>query len=235
MKIIFIIIFIILIFVIIHQKKKEILLLNTMSNYEKVINEQGETNHEYKNQLIILKGYIDNKKELKKYLDSLIEDHKTGKHYEIRQLSRLDNPGLKELLYYKINKMKKYKINYCLYISDFTNDYLNKIDFVTFKDITKIVGVIIDNAIEASCETLNKELFIYFNTEKRYLSIKVVNSIKDTNNLDKIGKNKYTTKGKGHGYGLLLLKDIVYRNKRIELVSDYDNDYYTQTILIDIK
>ena len=37
-------------------------------SYEKIIDEQGEINHEYNNQLMILKGYVNNKKKLNNYL-----------------------------------------------------------------------------------------------------------------------------------------------------------------------
>ena len=37
--------------------------------YEKIINEQGKKNHEYNNQLMVIKGYINKPERLSEYLD----------------------------------------------------------------------------------------------------------------------------------------------------------------------
>ena len=230
MFIIFVLIIIILFMVIYYKNKRNLFLIKKLNEYETIINDQGEQNHEYNNQLMILSGYLDNKKELKKYLYSIIEDHKTGQNYEIRQLSKLDNIGLKRLLYYKINKIK-----FCPYISENINDILNNISFNTYKDITKVFGILIDNAIDASKESDDKDIFLYMTKDDNYLSIKIINSINSDMYLNKIGKNRFTTKGKGHGFGLMLVKDILKRNDRIELVTDYNNTNFSQTVLIDLK
>lgn len=46
--------------------------------YEKIINEQGKKNHEYNNQLMVIKGYINKPERLSEYLDEVIGEHKTG-------------------------------------------------------------------------------------------------------------------------------------------------------------
>jgi len=221
--------------VIYYKNKRNLFLIKKLNEYETIINDQGEQNHEYNNQLMILSGYLDNKKELEKYLYSIIEDHKTGQNYEIRQLSKLDNIGLKRLLYYKINKMSLFNIKFCPYISENINDILNNISFNTYKDITKVFGILIDNAIDASKDSDDKDIFLYMTKDGNYLSIKIINSINNDIYLNKIGKDRFTTKGKGHGFGLMLVKDILKRNDKIELVTDYNNTNFSQTVLIDLK
>lgn len=235
MFIIFVLIIIILFMVIYYKNKRNLFLIKKLNEYETIINDQGEQNHEYNNQLMILSGYLDNKKELEKYLYSIIEDHKTGQNYEIRQLSKLDNIGLKRLLYYKINKMSLFNIKFCPYISENINDILNNISFNTYKDITKVFGILIDNAIDASKDSDDKDIFLYMTKDGNYLSIKIINSINNDIYLNKIGKDRFTTKGKGHGFGLMLVKDILKRNDKIELVTDYNNTNFSQTVLIDLK
>ena len=48
----------------------------------------------------------------------------------------------------------------------------------------------------------------------------------------KIGKEKFSTKGKNRGHGLLLVKHILSENKTFELYTNIQNDIYTQTIII---
>ena len=79
--------------------------IDYISEYESIIEEQGKKSHEYNNQLMIISGYIDNKKKLKEYLSTIIYDYRTGQNYEIRQLYKFPKGGIKELLYNKIYKM----------------------------------------------------------------------------------------------------------------------------------
>lgn len=223
----------------INNKNKEISnkynqMMEFMTEYENIIDEQGKANHEYKNQLLILNGFIDNKKKLKEYLDTIIEDHKTGQNYEVRQLSHFPNGGLKGLLYYKISKMKENNIKYFLYVSKEVNKPLEKLDIKDYKSITKIFGVLIDNAIDASLNSSEKEVMLDFKMDDNYLVITITNTYNDDVDLSKLGTG-YTSKGNNHGYGLRLVKDIIMKNKKIELVTDKNDTQFIQTLFIDTK
>ena len=207
-------------------------LLKTISEYEKIIDEQGEKNHEYNNQLMILKGYINNKEKLSEYLESIISDHKTGQNFEIRQLSQFPNDGLKEMLYYKIGKIKDNNIKYYLYVSSEACKLLENLKINFYKDITKVFGVLIDNAIDASLKSEEKEVAIDFSDEEGQIIITISNTYNKNVDIKRIGKKGYSTKGRGHGFGLKLVKDILKRNKYLELVTDNDEKYFNQTLII---
>lgn len=200
--------------------------------YEKIIDEQGKKNHEYNNQLMILKGYINNKKKLNEYLDTMIIDQKTGQNYEIRQLSNFSNDGLKEMLYYKISKIKNNNIKYYLYVSKEISKSLEKLNINFYKDITKVFGVLIDNAIEASLDSKEKEVGLDFSSEDNQIIVTISNTYNKNIDFNKVGRKGFSSKGKGHGFGLKLVKDIIKRNKNLELITDYDNKYFIQTIII---
>ena len=209
-------------------------LFKCVNEYEEIIIDQGKKNHEYNNQLIVLKGYVDDKEKLEEYLYSLIDDHKTGQNFEVRQLSKLPQGGIKVLLYNKIFKMNKNGIKYDIYVSKELKNILLNLEVCMCKDISLILGVFLDNAIEAAASTDKKEILMDFKNDSKYIEFKILNSY----NLDNISldKNSFnTTKGQGHGFGLRLVKDIVRRNKKLEVVTDYDNDYFIQTLLIEIK
>lgn len=70
--------------------------------YEKIINEQGKKNHEYNNQLMVIKGYVNNPERLTEYLEEVIGDHRTGQNYTVKQLGFLPDGGVKGLLYHKV-------------------------------------------------------------------------------------------------------------------------------------
>lgn len=223
-----------LMYKIVDVQKKYNKIINYVIEYEKIIDDQGKKNHEYNNQLLVLKGYIDNKKKLKEYLDTIVEDHRTGQSFEIRQLHHFPNGGIKELLYCKLARMKENNIKFYIYVTDEVKDYFEKFNIKMYRDITKIFGVFIDNAIDAAINSEKKEVELDFKKDDNYLIIKISNTFKDDEELSKIGSKGYTSKGKGHGYGLSIVRDIIKTNKKIEVSSDINKEMYEQTILIEI-
>ena len=116
--------------------------------------------------------------------------------------------------------MKENKIEYNLDV-DRSLSYLdfNSILIKTNQDLCKIVGVFLDNAIQAVTDLKKKKIDIYLKYENNELYIKVSNNYKGIIELDKIDNSGYTTKEKGHGYGLSLVKSIIknhteFRNDR---------------------
>lgn len=180
-----------------------------VTRYEKIINEQGKKNHEYNNQLMVLKGYLDKPDRLKDYLELIIGEHKTGQNYTVKQLGFLPDGGIKGLLYHKLSKMEEEGIKPYLYVDQSMQELSEDIfDIKTCQDITKILGVFVDNAIDASSKAEQKEVEIDFKVQKDCLIISVANTYDNKTDVNKIGKKGYSTKGAGHGFGLSIVKDI---------------------------
>ena len=209
--------------------------IKSLLEYERIIDEQGKRNHEYKNQLMILKGYVNNKNRLEKYLDTIIEDHKISNSFKIRQLANFKDGGLKRMIFHKISEMKENNIKYYLYVSSDVSNIIEELSIDLYKDITKVIGVLLDNAIDAAYNSKEKEINLDFSYEDNYIIITISNSYNDSIDIKKIGKKGYTSKGKGHGFGLKLVKEIIKRNNKLDLSTDYSNKYFVQTFLIDIK
>ena len=211
-------------------------MLEYVSKYEKIINEQGKKNHEYNNQLMVLNGYINNKEKLKEYLSNIIKEQKGGKNYTIEQLSYFPDGGIKGLIYHKLSKMDEYKVRPYLYIDKETKDiFETSFDINTYRDITKLFGVFLDNAIEAASKAEKREVEIDMHKKDDYLIVIIGNTFDKSIEVDKIGKTGFTTKGTGHGFGLSIVKDISKNNSKIETFNNIDGDLFKQTIMIDLK
>ena len=79
-----------------------------------------------------------------------------------------------------------------------------------------------------------KEITLDFKMDDNYLMITISNSLPDNVEVSKIGTG-YSTKGKGHGYGLRLVKDIIKNNNNLELITDSNEKEFTQILMIDTK
>lgn len=211
-------------------------MMDYLSKYEKVINDQGKKNHEYNNQLMVLKGYLNKPDKLKEYLDLIIEDHKCGQNYMIKQLSYFPDGGIKGLIYHKISRMEEFGIKPYLYIDSKLKDVFEEnLDINTYKDITKLLGVFLDNAIDATKDADKKEIDFEIKREDKCLIITISNTYSKDCNVSQIGKKGFSTKGTGHGFGLSIVKDISRTNENIETFSNSENDRFKQTIIVYYK
>ncbi|MBQ3475744.1 MAG: GHKL domain-containing protein [Bacilli bacterium] len=215
--------------------RKNIILLDKIYKYEEIINKQGMNNHEYNNQLMVLSGYLEcqDYDNVREYLNTIIEDHRTGEDYDIKQLVKFPKGGFKELLYYKIAKIERNGIEYYLNVSDSFKKKIEKINIKNYSDLTKVFGVLIDNSIDASIDN-HGEIEMNFKCQKNCLIIVVKNKIEELD-LNEIGKKRFSTKGLYHGFGLQIVKKIVKNNEAIDVSYDKEDNQIIQTIVMDIK
>lgn len=211
-------------------------MLNYVTKYEKIITEQGKSNHEFKNQLMVIRGYAQmNSPKLIEYLDSVVEDvNKTYSSYLISQLNKFPDGGIKGLLYYKLSIMEDEKIKYEINVENGVKTKLKSLNINTYKNITKILGVLLDNAIDSSKQTKNKIIVVLVTKETNKVIFSIHNTYKGKIDLQKIGTG-YTTKGRGHGYGLRLVEDIIKENKMFKIKNEVKNDFYISNLIIKIS
>lgn len=210
-------------------------MIEYVSKYEKIINEQGKRNHEFNNQLMVLNGYINDKEKLEEYLSLIINEQKGGQNYRIKQLGYLPDGGLKGLIYYKLSKMEEKNIKSYLYVSDNLKHAFDDFSVEFYRDVTKIFGVLVDNAIDAASEADPKEVELDIKYEDGCLIIVISNTFKKGIDVSKIGKKGYSSKGVGHGFGLSIVNDISKKNDKIEMFSDIDGNMFRQTLMIYTK
>lgn len=204
--------------------------------YEKIINEQGKKNHEYNNQLMVIKGYINKPERLSEYLDEVIGEHKTGQNYTVKQLGFLPDGGVKGLLYHKLSKMEDNNIKYYLYVDQNLKDKdIESFDLKTYRDLTKLLGVFLDNAIDAALKSEEKEIEVELKDKDDCLLLTISNTYDKNTDINKVGKSGFTTKGVGHGFGLSIVKDIAKANSEIETFSSKESDKFIQTAMIYFK
>lgn len=214
-------------------KEKNKQMLNYVTKYEKIITAQGKANHEFKNQLMVIRGYAQmNSNKIIDYIDEIVKDsNKAGSSYLISQLNNFPDGGIKGLLYYKLSIMEDEKIKYSINVEKGVKSSLKSLNTSDYKNITKILGVLLDNAIDASKKSKQKKINISVIKDKKNIIFKIYNTYKGKIDIDKVGTG-YTSKGKGHGYGLRLVKDIINENKAFDISHDLEDNYFVSSLYI---
>ncbi len=210
-------------------------LFDYFKELEDSIDEISLNNHECKNQLAVLKGYIEmnKKKEALKYINDLNSTLNAEDQMVTANLKNIPKGGIKGLLYYKIITAKNKKVSVVLDISDHVTKYLKRLTYEENKILSKVLGVYIDNAIEAVLETRKKVLTIEIYNIDNDINIAISNKFKNNNvEIGKISQKGYTTKGSGHGKGLYLINKIVKREKWFTTERRIIDNCYIQKITI---
>lgn len=210
-------------------------LLTVMRDYESDIEEQRTINHETKNELLTIRSKLSDKKDkdLCEYVDSIIGDKKSIKSAKFSKFKYLPSNGLKGFLYYKFLEAEQKDIKVSLNISkQIENSQLEKMKTRDFKDLTRIIGVYMDNAIEAASVCEDKQIGLEIYLVNDIVKIIISNSYNYKVDEEKVGKEKYSTKGKNRGHGLLLVKRILNENNRITSETKITDKLYIQTIKV---
>lgn len=199
--------------------------------FEDWIEKEQLTRHEYKNQLAILRNLTKEKK-VKDKIDSIVDDFINIDNEMITQLKNIPNGGLKGLLYYKISIAKKNKINLTVDIDDKAGRDLSKITDEKQKSLTKLLGIYLDNAIEASVETKKKIVTIEIYQLKEEVKVVISNSFNNKNDISSRNKKGVSTKGSGRGNGLYFASELISKNKWIKEKQEVIDDFYIQNLII---
>ena len=235
--------FIVILFTLFRQRmdnekvsKKYDELLDVMKNYESDIEEQRTLRHETKNEFATIKCKLQDKEDNKtiiEYIDSVIGEKGKASSTKYSKFKYLPSNGLKGFFYYKFIEAEKKGINVSINISkQIENSFLKDIDTKDFKDLARIVGVYLDNAIEASSTSEDKKLGIEMYLIKEKIEIIITNTFNNEINLDKIGKESFSTKGKHRGHGLLLVNKILSENNMFEAKNEIRDNIYIQSLKI---
>lgn len=235
--------FIIILFTLFRQRidnenvsKKYDELLDVMKNYESDIEDQRTLRHETKNEFATIKCKLQDKEDNKtiiEYIDSVIGEKEKAGSTNYSKFKYLPSNGLKGFFYYKCTEAEKKGISVSVNISkQIENSFLMDIETKDFKDLARIIGVYLDNAIEASSTSEDKKLGIEMYLIKEKIEIIITNTFNNEINLDKIGKESFSTKGKHRGHGLLLVKKILSENNRFEAKKEIRGNIYIQSLKI---
>lgn len=188
--------------------------------------------HDFDNIVSTLDGYIETNDMpgLKKYFDEVKKDCKITNNLSIINPRTINNPGIYSLLNNKYFKASNLGINF--EFEYFIN--LNKLD-VNLYQFSRILGVLIDNAIEEAEKCNDKVVKLSFIRENRnnrtLITIQNTYSNKDVD-IEKIFNKGESGKTNHSGIGLWEVKNYVKKSKNLDLFTTKDDTFFKQELSI---
>ena len=186
--------------------------------------------HDFDNIVNSIGGYVVNEdmEGLKKYYNQLLEEcNKTNNLYALSP-KVINHPAIYHMLatkYYEADK-ENVTINLNVFLD------LNEIETrMKIYDFTRILGILLDNAIEAAKACKKKVINVTFRKEISNDMIVVIIQNTYTNkdvDTEDIYKKGVSSKENHSGLGLWKIRQILMRNNNLNLFTSKDDEYFTQ-------
>lgn len=184
--------------------------------------------HDFANIVSGIGGYIQTEDldGLKKYYSELLSDCQTTNNLSALTPELINNPAIYNVLATKYHKADEQgiKINLEVFLD------LNSLKIKIY-EFTRILGILMDNAIEATKECDEKIINLIIRndqTKNRQLVI-IENTYKNKDvNLDLIFDKGFTSKPGNTGLGLWKVREILKRNENLNLFTTKNDEYFRQ-------
>lgn len=191
--------------------------------------------HDFDNILQAIGGYIaaEDMKGLETYYLQVQKDSLRINHLSLLNPDTINNPAIYSLLASKYFTAKEANIeieNFEVFV-DFTE--LEK--YIPVYQLSRVLGILFDNAIEAAKDSDEKILNLHIHNEPkrhRYV-IALANSYKDKSvDTEHIYEKGVSSKGENRGLGLWEVHQILKKSKNLNLFTTKDSTYFSQQLEI---
>lgn len=220
-----------------HQKKLKERELESIKLYttslEDLYLDMRKFRHDYINIISSLAGFLDedNIPELKTYFSENITPLSTifeKNNFRIGLLQNIKIPEIKGLLSVKLIQAQEKNIDVFLDITETISELnINKIDF------TRILGILLDNAIESCEEVSTGEIKVSFVKRQSSIVIIIINTIGSNKpSIQQIYKKGFSTKGDNRGLGLYNVREILDKSSNATLETEIGDITFTQILTI---
>ena len=187
--------------------------------------------HDYKNMMssLYLQSREGNIEEVEKNIHGLIDEFDENIDRKMNltvQMANIRISEVKSLLYKKITEIQKKGI-------DFQMEVMYPVEETSMKpiDLSRALGILIDNAIEAA-EPVQGNISLVISAQEDGVHIILDNTADQDVDISKIYEDGYSTKGNGRGTGLPSLRKILEKYPEASLLTEIKSGRFIQKILI---
>ena len=188
--------------------------------------------HDFNNIIQAIGGYIqtNDMEGLRKYYNQISADCQKTNNLSVLNPDVINNPAVYSILAskYHLADSKNITINFEIFLD------LNSLRMKIY-EFTRILGILLDNAIEASSECDEKIINITIRNEShKKRQVVIVENTYNNKDIDteKIYEKSYTTKPNNTGLGLWEVRKILTKNNNLNLFTSKNNKFFSQQLEI---
>lgn len=190
--------------------------------------------HDYNNIIQALNGYVTTKQydKLAEHINGVLKECNIVNNLSVIDPKIFNEPAIYGVVGAKYFLANKDNINFDF---DVMTD-IAKINF-SMPDLSRILGILLDNAIEATKKSQKQYIRLEMKFDRRKNSdiIRIFNTY-DTNiqiDLTKIYEKGFSTKEVKSGIGLWEVKKLINKSKNSQIYATIENDMFVQNIIIE--
>lgn len=214
------------------RKDQQLAALSSYSQHvESLYQELRSFRHDYSNILISLNHALQQNDltAAKQIYESVLKDSDKkfyDSKYDVANLSNLQNDALKSILSAKLFQAQELGFDLTVEIPEpIQQPNIDLLDAVT------VLSIFLDNAIEASQQTIPKKLNLaYFSDQEKNIFIIENSTVEEKIQTKTIYDYKQSSKGTNRGIGLATVKDILAKYPHVGLVTSSRNHIFHQEI-----
>lgn len=198
---------------------------------EQLVDSLRTFKHDYGNLLQTIHGYIYTKDMdgLTEYFEQVLRESKIITALDRLSPEMFNNSSLYGLVTAKFEYARRNGV--AMNLEMYTK--LNNLEIGSY-DLTRILGILLDNAIEASIGSKRKYVNFYVREINNKVTIEISNSFSDTElTIEEIYKKGISSKGDNRGLGLYKVKDILSKYPKILHETKINEDIFLQKLIID--
>lgn len=190
--------------------------------------------HDYNNIMQALNGYVLTKQydRLQEHINSLLKECSNVNNLAVIDPKIINDPAIYGIVGSKYFAAEEKNVNF-----DF--DIVTNIAEINFPkpDLSRIMGILLDNAIEAAQKSNEPYVRLEMHFDKRKCAdvIKVINTYDKSIKIDttEIFKKGYSTKEVKSGIGLWEVKKLIDKNANSQIYASVDEKHFVQTLVIE--
>lgn len=217
--------------VILRNRTEFVNLTEQLTGLNHIIDALRANTHEFRNKLHIISGLLQ-LGENSQAIEFINEESAEKNGQNILRL--IQDKTIAALLIGKSNRAAELNINFELR-SD--SNLPEKNSFLSTKELTLIIGNLIENSFEAMNDRNGEkqvEFFVGVNKQGLTIIIDDTGCGMTDDEIKQINEGSYTTKGAGHGYGMKLIREVVDRHKGFLQIDSEKNAGTSITIYISV-
>ena len=186
--------------------------------------------HDYNNTLQTMYGYIqlDNMTALREFFEQILDESRAITALDKLNPDLFKNPSLFGLITakYEYARQNNVNINFEMY---------GKLENANMQiyDLTRTLGIFLDNAIEASAGSDKKKVNFMVCERKGKVIIEIINSYSETGlKIENISDKGISSKGENRGLGLYKVKEILKKYPAVRHETTASNGMFMQRLTI---